>query len=76
MKSLKGLRIRAEMSQEGLAQSLGVSRKTILRWESGEREPRASEIALLAGVLKCSVADLIEESNPTNPAEVLDSGTC
>jgi len=37
---IKQIRTELEISQEELARCLGVSYRTILRWEQGETEPR------------------------------------
>ena len=37
---IKRIRAELEISQEELARRLGVSYRTILRWEQGETEPR------------------------------------
>jgi DNA-binding XRE family transcriptional regulator len=45
--TLRNLRVLAGLSQEGLAVSLGVSRRTIIRWEGGAWPiPRWVELAL------------------------------
>jgi DNA-binding transcriptional regulator YiaG len=38
------VRERAGITQEDLAQVLGVDRATVSRWETGEREPRPSQL--------------------------------
>jgi DNA-binding transcriptional regulator YiaG len=45
------LREGARVSQEDLAQTLGVNRSTVCRWESGVRSPRGSNLAAYLGVL-------------------------
>ena len=43
----KRLRDRLNMTQEELAKELGVTTRTIIRWESGDREiPRTVELAM------------------------------
>lgn len=60
------------LSQEALADRLGVERTTIARWELGETQPLAWFRPRLAGVLKVSVDDLdvmiqnVEEQAGTN----------
>jgi DNA-binding transcriptional regulator YiaG len=39
--NIKDLRARAKMSQQALADSLGVTRMTIIRWEQGQSKPSA-----------------------------------
>lgn len=45
------LRLRAMISQETIAQSVGVDRATVCRWETGEREPRDEHLADYINVL-------------------------
>ena len=46
------------LSQEGLADALGVDRSTVVRWESGETEPQPWIRPRLARVLTVSLEDL------------------
>ena len=56
---IRSLRERSGYTQATLARAIGVSDMTIRRWESGQREPRASEIAKLCEVLDVSEAELL-----------------
>lgn len=47
-KNLKALRIEYNLSQQKLANAIGVSQKAIDYWEKGINEPKASYIPLLA----------------------------
>ncbi|HRF36649.1 MAG TPA: helix-turn-helix transcriptional regulator [Clostridia bacterium] len=47
-KNLKALRIEYNLSQQKLANAIGVSQKAIDYWEKGINEPKASYILLLA----------------------------
>lgn len=47
-KNLKALRIEYNISQQKLANAIGVSQKAIDYWERGINEPKASYILLLA----------------------------
>jgi transcriptional regulator with XRE-family HTH domain len=57
--NLKKLGSRKYITQEPLAQVVGVSRITLARWEAGTREPRASDIKKLCEVLGVSEAELL-----------------
>ncbi len=48
----------ASLNQDQLAESVGVHKQTISRWESGKRAPNGEEIRILVNVLGCS-ADFI-----------------
>jgi len=47
------------LTQEQLAEKLGVSNKTVSKWETGKTMPDYSVIELLCEVLKISVSELI-----------------
>ena len=53
----------ARLNQSEIASLIGVSLKTITRWESGERSPDAEVLLKLAAALKTSVAYLVGEKN-------------
>lgn len=49
----------ADLSQDQLADHVGVERRTIQRYESGERDPGYSALLLIADAVDCEVADLV-----------------
>ena len=68
MESMLALRIKLERKKKGLLQSdlanmTGFSKKTVGRWELGERIPNANDLCKLADVLETSVAYLIGEED-------------
>ena len=63
---LRRLRKKSGLTQEQLAESVGVSLKTVQRWEFNERQPRMEEIKALAKALGVSEADLLNEPPPVN----------
>ena len=64
MKMLNGLqglrhyRRRAELTQQQLADALGVERATVAMWETGRNWPSASLLPKMADLLLCSIDDL------------------
>ena len=52
---LKELRIAKQMTQEQVADALGVSRVTYLKWERYETYPDAQQLVKLADVFGCSL---------------------
>jgi transcriptional regulator with XRE-family HTH domain len=52
---LKQARERAGLSQAALAKAVGVSRRQVLNWEAGDKDPRAGALAKLADALATSV---------------------
>ncbi len=49
----------ANMTQERLAEAVGVSRQTVAKWESGETSPDLEHAAALAEALGCTVDALV-----------------
>ena len=65
MSDLRMLRRTKDMTQRELAEMVGVSEKTIIRWEKGEQAPNICDAQRLAKVLGCSMDSLIP--NPPLP---------
>ena len=51
----------AGLSQHQLADRVGIERRTIQRYESGERDPRYTDLLLLAHALGVPLADLVRD---------------
>lgn len=51
----------ARMTQQNVAEALGVEKETISRLESGETAQTVDRLAALSQVLDCSVRDFFEE---------------
>ncbi len=60
-------RKRAGLSQEALAERLGVSRQAVSKWETGEALPETNKLAALAERLGVSVDWLLSEDEPEEP---------
>ena len=58
--TLKEHRTRCKMTQEFVAESVGVSRQAVSKWETGEADPTMSNLVLLAKLYNVSVAELLE----------------
>lgn len=56
---IRAARIAAGMTQQQLADALGVAQQSVTRWETGEREPRISTLRRIAAVLGCDVTALL-----------------
>lgn len=56
---IAALRQQAELSQEELAHLAGMERRSIQRYESGRRDPRYSDLLLIAHALRVHVTDLL-----------------
>ena len=57
-------RKRCGLSQEALAEKIGVSRQAISKWETGEATPELSKLALLAKTFGVTADWLLSEDDP------------
>ena len=55
------LRISSHISQEALAERLGVSRQSISKWELGESLPQLNKITLICNIFNISADDLLND---------------
>ena len=58
--ALKENRIRCQMTQEFVAETLGVSRQSVSKWENGSSDPNTSNLIALAKLYKVSPQTLLE----------------
>ena len=59
--ALKAHRARCNMTQEYVAQSLGVSRQAVSKWESGASDPSTVNLLALAKLYGVSADELLRE---------------
>jgi transcriptional regulator with XRE-family HTH domain len=57
-KNLRQLRLRAGLTEQALANRLGVTYHAIQAWEKGQRAVRKEWISKLAAALDCDAAEL------------------
>ena len=62
------LRKKAGLSQEALAELLGVSRQAVSKWETGEAVPELPKLVLLARTFGVTTDWLLSEDEPEPPA--------
>ena len=62
--ALKENRIRCQMTQEFVAEHLGVSRQAVSKWENGTSDPSTSNLLSLAKLYGIDAADLLRQVNP------------
>lgn len=55
---IKELRARYDLTQEQLAEKVGLSRQTLVAIENGSKDPRISTVMKIAKVFGCAVDDL------------------
>ena len=58
---LKAHRTRCQMTQEFVAESLGVSRQAVSKWENGASDPSTVNLLALAKLYGGSAAELLRE---------------
>lgn len=60
----------ANISQEEFSYLVGVSLKTVQRWEKGERSPRMDEINKVAQVLNVPASELMDTPENENTPQI------
>jgi putative transcriptional regulator len=78
---LRDYRVRAKLTQQELADSVGAGRVTIARAENGRQEPTLDLARRLAAALGCGIDDLFGEGAPTAgaaapPPKLIDLDDC
>ena len=58
--ALKENRIRCQMTQEFVAETLGVRRQSVSKWENGSSDPNTSNLIALSKLYKISPEELLE----------------
>ena len=64
---LKELRTLRHITQLKLAMDLNMSRNTIIRYETGEREPGLAELVKIADYFSVSIDYLLERTDDNRP---------
>ena len=62
--ALKEHRTRCHMTQEFVAEHLGVSRQAVSKWENGTSDPSTSNLLALAKLYGISAQELLQQINP------------
>ena len=60
--NLKELRKIKNLSQEDLAERVGVSRQSVSKWETGEAYPEMNNILMLCKIFNCKINDLLSNN--------------
>lgn len=58
---LKEHRVRCKMTQEFVAERLGVSRQAVSKWESGASDPSMSNLIALAKLYGVAIEDILSQ---------------
>ena len=64
---LQTLRQRAGMSQDVLAERMGVSRQAVSKWETGTADPSTSNLLALAKLFGISAEELLRSVEQEGP---------
>lgn len=62
-KRLKTLRLQLNLTQEDLAAAAGVSTRTVISYEKGDREPQVSKALAFAKCLRVNLSELLTDSS-------------
>jgi len=57
---IKQLRQKQNLTQQQLAEKIGIPYQTLQRWESGKFMPSAKYLPALAEALKCKIEELLK----------------
>lgn len=60
--NLKNLRKSKKLSQEVLAEKVGVSRQSVSKWETGEAYPEMNNILMLCKIFHSNINELVNDS--------------
>lgn len=60
--NLYNLRKKQKMSQEKLAEKIGVSRQSVSKWENGTAYPEMNRILELCNIFHCQLNDLVNDT--------------
>jgi DNA-binding XRE family transcriptional regulator len=69
MRNIKALREAQQITQQELAEAIGVTRQTVTAWEIGTQKPRLylQQIKELCRVLNCDLVDIdVEQKGGAN----------
>ena len=59
--ALKKNRIRCQMTQEFVAETIGISRQSVSKWENGTSDPSTSNLIAIAKLFNLSAEELLHE---------------
>lgn len=58
--NIKARRTQLKMSQEYVADQLGISRQAVAKWEAGTSEPTSKNLSELAFLFEISISELVD----------------
>ena len=69
--NLKNARSRIGLSQELVAEQLGISRQAVTKWEAGQSKPSARNLQVLAELYQVPVEELLADTEQKGPDPIL-----
>ena len=66
--ALRVLRVENKMTQEFVAQTVGVSRQAVSKWESGASDPSTANLIALAKLYHTTVEEILRQVAPDTEA--------
>ena len=73
---LTELRRKAGLSQEQLADRLGVTRQSVSKWESGAAMPELGKLIALSELFGASIDYLVKENQTSDPRPTGEGDSC
>lgn len=70
--NIKRKRTERKLSQEYIAERLGVSRQAVSKWEAEQSEPTAKNLVALAQLFEISVSELVGSDTPSSPEPTIE----
>lgn len=67
---LKSIRKKAGLSQEQLAEKLGVSRQAVTKWETETGIPDIENMMAISALFDISIDELLSNERPANKSQV------
>ena len=71
-KNMRAERVRNNLTRQQVADTLKVSLNAVSRWETGESEPKASNMIALCQLYKCSPEYLMDMTDDRHAALIAD----
>lgn len=62
-------RIRAGLTQQDVADVIGVSQVSVWQWENGDNLPRADKLIAISKLYRCTIEDLVGKADGRNDAQ-------
>ena len=64
---IRELRTKQNLTQELLAERMGVSRQAVTKWENGQSSPSMKKLLMLAELFGVPMSELVQEDFPAKP---------